>query len=200
VPRPITNPRTEPKTPYLDRTLPLVGGFGQRPEDHPMSCVRHSMFTPGSPYLPVTRILTNPSKAQTKRARVVPSGRTSSRTHYPNGSKGNNERYKTNRNSNNKIRMSNRANRTDKTGANRSSRTKARTARSPLMPIPPIPRVHKTSNIIDGGLPKAKITKPATMVVMAGEMMKVHKIINTALGRARTMTVGAAMSTMIKEG
>jgi hypothetical protein len=36
---------------------------------------------------------------------------------------------------------------------------------------------------------------PWFIVVMAGEMMKVHKIINTALGRARTMTVGAAMST-----
>lgn len=205
VPMPIMNPLTEPKTPYLDPTLPLVGGFDQRPEDYPMSCVRHSMYPPGSPYLPVTRILTNISKAQPTRARVVPSGRTSSRTHYPNGSKGNNERYKTGKGSNSKVRMSNRTRRTDKISTNRSSRTKARTARNPLMPIhpmriPPIPRVPKTSNIINGEMEKAKMTKLATMVVMAGEMMQARRIINTVLGRARTTTVGAAIPTMTKEG
>ncbi|KAJ9483371.1 hypothetical protein VN97_g10036 [Penicillium thymicola] len=35
------SPRTEPKVLDLDPTLPLAGGFAQRPEDYPMTCARH---------------------------------------------------------------------------------------------------------------------------------------------------------------
>ena len=68
------------------------------------------------------------------------------------------------------------------------------------MPVLPMPRVTKTSNIANGEIQKAKMIKPATMVMMAGEIMKAHRIINAILGRVRITTVGAAISTIAKEG